>query len=236
MCGRYASAIPAMDLAAAFGIRPEHLVDDPAPSYNVAPTDPVPAVLARQAPGGQPVTELRVLRWGLVPWWATDARGAARRINARVETVAERPAFRSALAARRCLLPANGYYEWATGPGGAKQPYFLGAPDSRRLALAGLYERWRDPNGNLRWTCAILTTVAAGPLAELHDRTPMVLPPAHWPGWLDPAATDPAEALALPIPATEVVDAYPVHPRVGNVREAGPGLIEPLADRAAWPQ
>lgn len=235
VCGRYAAVIPAMDLAAAFGIRPENVLDDLEPSYNVAPTDPVPAVLTRSDGSGGIVTELRAMHWGLVPWWASDIRGAARRINARVETVAERPAYRAALASRRCLLPADGYYEWTTvGSRSAdrrKQPFFLHPRDSPSdgfLAFAGLYEQWRDPTGKTRWTCTILTAAAAGPLAALHDRTPMVVQRGSWQSWLDPAVLDPAAVLRMPIPATELLDAHPVHPRIGNVREAGSHLIEPV--------
>lgn len=232
MCGRYASAIPAMDLATAFGIRPDHVGQIPEPSYNVAPTDPVPAVLARSAPGESLEYELRAVHWGLVPWWSSDLRGAARRINARVETAAERPAYRSALVSRRCVLPATGYYEWSTAADGRKQPYFLRRPDGGPLALAGVYERWRAPSGEVRWTCAMLTTAATGPLAALHHRTPMVLPRSGWDAWLDPAAA-PAPALRVPIPATGILDAYPVSPQIGNVRATGSQLITPLTDAAA---
>ncbi len=227
MCGRYASSARAEDLAGVFGIRPEQVVDRPEPSYNVAPTDPVPGVLTRTS-GDQAARELRVLHWGLVPRWAGDARGAARRINARVETVATLPAYRSALAARRCLLPADGYYEWATGSHGRRQPYFLRPPGGSCLAFAGLYERWRDPTGQLRWTATILTTGAIGPLADLHDRMPMVVPELNWEAWLDPDLTNAHEALSLPMSPSELLTAYPVHPRVGNVRESGAGLIAPV--------
>ena len=142
-----------------------------------------------------------------------------------METVRERPAYRAALASRRCLLPANGYFEWAIGSDGAKQPHFLHPRDGAMLPLAGLYERWRAPTGEARWTCTILTTAAAGPLAALHNRTPMMVPPAGWYDWLDPRRTDPGAALTLLIPAIESLDAYPVHPRIGNVREIGAQLI-----------
>jgi len=163
-----------------------------------------------------------------VPWWAANAGGAARRINARVETVAARPAYRSALAARRCLLPADGYYEWATGPNGRRQPYFLRPPAGSGLAFAGLYERWREPTGQLRWTATILTAAASGPLAVLHDRMPMVVPEPDWEAWLDPDLTNAHEALSLPMSPGELLTAYPVHPRVGSVLESGSGLIAPV--------
>ncbi len=227
MCGRYVASARAEDLAEVFGIRPEHVLDRPEPSYNVAPTDPVPGVLIRSQ-GDQAARELRVLHWGLVPWWAANAGGAARRINARVETVAARPAYRSALAARRCLLPADGYFEWATGPHGRRQPYFLRPQEQSRLAFAGLYERWRESTGQLRWTATILTAAASGPLTALHDRMPMVVPAPNWDAWLDPDLTNAQEALSLPMSPGELLTAYPVHPRVGNVRGSGAELIAPV--------
>lgn len=230
MCGRYAASQRTEDIAAAFGIRNEQVVDRPQPNYNVAPTDPVPAVLGSSADDmDRAARELRVLRWGLVPRWATDARGAARRINARIETVATRPAYRAALAARRCLLPADGYYEWTTGPDGARQPFFLRPTEPGPLALAGLYERWRDPAGTSVWSCAILTTAASGPLAVLHDRMPMVVPPWNWDAWLDRSMVDASEALSLPSSPSPLLTAHPVHPRVGNVRASGPELSAAVA-------
>jgi putative SOS response-associated peptidase YedK len=243
VCGRYASASPVEDMAEAFGIRPQCILDPPPlPSYNVAPTDPVPGVLIRRTDRQADMRQLRTLHWGLLPPWATDARSAARRINARVETVAARPAFRGALAARRCLLPASGYFEWtssdstATAPVKAtvKQPYFLHPADGGLLAFAGLYERWSDADGATRWTCTILTTAATGPLSRLHDRMPMVVSPTDWTAWLDPTRTDPAAALRLPVCPAGLLAAYPVHARVGNVRATGPELVAPLSGRPVF--
>jgi putative SOS response-associated peptidase YedK len=224
MCGRYAASQRAEDIAEVFGIRPEGVLERPEPSYNVAPTDPVPAVLRRLDDRSDDGRVLRLLRWGLVPWWAPDARGAARRINARIETVATRPAYRAALAARRCLLPADGYYEWTTGPDGGRQPFFLRPTEPGPLALAGLYERWRDPAGTSVYSCTILTTAASGTLAVLHDRMPMVVPPSNWDAWLDRSLVDVSEALSLPRSPSPLLTAHPVHPRVGNVRASGPEL------------
>lgn len=227
MCGRYAASSRAEDIAEVFGIRPEHVVDRPAPSYNVAPTDPVPAVLPAPVDDRR---QLRLLRWGLLPWWAPDAKGAARRINARVETVATRPAYRAALTSRRCLLPADGYYEWTRGLDGVRQPFFFRPAAPGPLAFAGLYERWRDPAGTTVWTCTILTTASSGPLGRLHDRMPMVVPPSNWEAWLDRSLVDATEALSLPIAPASLLTGYPVHPRVGNVRQSGPELTIPLDD------
>lgn len=215
MCGRYAASQPVDDIAEVFGIRSERVMDRPEPSYNVAPTDAVPAVLSRPIAdrSGGPGRELRALRWGLVPWWAADTRGAARRINARVETVATRPAYRGALGTRRCLLPADGYYEWTTGADGGRQPFFLRPVEPGPVALAGLYERWRDPAGEIVWSCTILTTAASGPLERLHGRVPMVVSPSNWDAWLDRSLVDATEALSLPISPAPLLTAHPVHPR-----------------------
>ncbi len=219
MCGRYASSRPADDLAAHFE------VDAPVeevlpPSYNVAPTDPVYAVLERKG-----ARQLRVLRWGLVPSWAKDPKVGARFINARRETVGDKPAFRAAYARRRCLVPADGYYEWQRHEGG-KQPWFLSSAQDEPLAMAGLYEVWRSPEDAYLWTCTVLTTEAADDLGHVHDRTPLLVPPSAWQRWLDPERADPGADLL--VPATPgVLQAWPVSSAVGNVRNDGPELVLP---------
>ena len=219
MCGRYASARDARDLASAFETEePEQTIP---PSWNVAPTDPVHAVLQR---GGRRL--LTVLRWGLVPSWAQDAKGAARRINARSETVADKPAFRAAYARRRCLVPADGYYEWQVD-GTRKQPWFLSSRDGAPLAMAGVYEVWRGPDGAPLWTCAVLTTAAADELGHIHDRTPLLVPRSDWARWLDPAREDPGPGLLVPA-VSGFLDAWPVGSAVGNVRNDGPELARPV--------
>ncbi len=225
MCGRYASSRSAADLASHFGADevPEEQL---ALSWNVAPTDPVPIVLAREDR-----RILRVARWGLVPSWAKDPKGGARLINARRETVADKPAFRAAFARRRCLVPADGYYEWQRD-GGRKVPWFLSARDGEPLAMAGLYELWRAGEGS-PWllTTTVLTTDAADDTGAIHDRTPLLVPRAAWSAWLDPleVAPDPA-LLAAAVPG--VLDAWQVDPAVGNVRNQGPELAQPVADQA----
>ena len=220
MCGRYASSRGAHELAAHFEVDEPPEAELP-PSYNVAPTDPVYAVLQRDRS-----RQLRVLRWGLVPSWAKDAKGAARLINARRETVADKPAFRAAYQRRRCLLPADGYYEWQTG-GARKQPYFLSARDGGPLAMAGLYEIWAPPGGERLWTCTVITTEAADELGHIHDRTPLLVRPKDWSRWLDPAVEDPGADLLVP-GTPGVLEAWPVAPAVGNVRNDGPELVRPL--------
>ena len=240
MCGRYAAARSAQDLASWFGSEePEQAL---APRWNVAPTDPVYAVVHRER------RELRVLRWGLVPSWSKDAKGAARMINARVESVETKPAFRAAYQRRRCLLPADGYYEWQTD-GSRKQPWFLSARDGSPLAMAGLYEVWTPPGADRDtadrdtadgetaprlWTCTVITTSAADEHGEIHDRTPLLVLPAHWSRWLDPAVEDPGADLLVP-GTSGVLDAWPVSPAVGNVRNDGPQLVEPVVAPGAEP-
>ncbi|MFW6775632.1 SOS response-associated peptidase [Nocardioides sp. CPCC 205120] len=247
MCGRYASTRQPDDLVDEFGVAETVLAEPLAPSWNVAPTDPVYAVLERPPKPEEDLgvrRQLRALRWGLVPSWAKDAKGAARLINARSETVAEKPSFRRAFAARRCLLPADGYYEWyvteqqtrAGKP--VKQPYFIRPADGGTLVMAGLYEIWRDPDraeddpDRFRWTCTVLTTQATDDLGRIHDRMPMMVAPGAWDDWLDPTATagpDLLDLLDLLEPALPGrLTAYPVSAAVSNVRNDGPELVAPL--------
>lgn len=214
------------------------------PDHNVAPTKEVYAVVGRpEPPATQRVRrELRVMRWGLVPSWAPDASIASRLINARLETVAEKPAFRLAFAARRCLLPADGYFEWRAGnawtdrPSGraTKQPFLIRPKDGGVIAMAGLWERWRD-RGRSRddpaaWlnTCTIITTVAEDALGHLHDRMPVLMPRDRWAAWLAPGTTEVAELRALLAPEQGRLEAVPVSTAVNDVRNNGPHLVEPL--------
>lgn len=246
MCGRYASSRRPEDLVEEFDVV-ESRVAAPLPAdYNVAPTKEVYAVLERPprspAEGAAgldaPRRQLRVLRWGLVPSWAQDPTIGRRMINARVETVAEKPAFKRAFAARRCLLPADGYYEWyptsRTGPGGRplKQPFFVRPRDHSVLAMAGLYEIWRDPEradddpDRFRWTCTVLTTRAEDPVGHIHDRMPLTVERARWAEWLDPRATGRASLLVPAAPGA--LEAYPVATLVNDVSRNGPDLLSPL--------
>jgi putative SOS response-associated peptidase YedK len=239
MCGRYASARKRIELLEEFRIERDRVQAPLEPDYNVAPTKPVYAVVAREE------RELRVVRWGLVPFWAKDPKIGSRLINARAETVAAKPAFRHAFKRRRCLLPADGYYEWQRpdgsssdaaggGRGGAaKQPYFITRGDGGPLAFAGLYELWRDPalpDDHERawlWTATIITTSAPDELGRIHDRMPMVIEPARWPDWLDPECDDPAGLAALLAPAAASgLISYPVSTAVNSVRNNGPELIQ----------
>jgi putative SOS response-associated peptidase YedK len=222
VCGRYAAARPAEDIAASFGIRAEDVERRLDADWNVAPTKDVPVVVERD---GRRV--LTAARWGLVPVWADDPGIGARLVNARAETVAEKPAFRAALAARRCLLPADGWYEWTAGPDGSRLPWFLSSPGGEPLGFAGLWEVWYDAEGRPLVTCTIVTAAAPGDLAHLHDRAPVVVPPDAWADWLDPAAAAADVARLLrPVPSGRVV-ARRVAASVSNVRENGPQLLDP---------
>ena len=182
------------------------------------------------------------MRWGLVPFWAKDVKIGSRMINARAETVAEKPAFRRAFAKRRCLLPADGYYEWQSMPGAAKQPMYITRADGRSLAFAGLYELWRDPavgrddEDAWLWTATVITTSAPDELGMIHDRMPMIIDPASWDDWLDPANSDVADLRALLAPAAASgLTTYPVSTEVNSVRNNGPQLIEPIGGGSAAP-
>ena len=243
MCGRYASSRRPEDLVEEFEIVHSRVDTPLAPDYNVAPTKEVYAVVERPPSKDSdepPERQLRVLRWGLVPSWAKDPAIGNKMINARMETVAEKPAFRRAFAARRCLLPADGYFEWyptsqLTAAGRPrKQPFFIRPQDHGTLAMAGLYEIWRDPTRGdddperFRWTCTVLTTQAEDALGHIHDRMPLMVEPDRWSAWLDPTAPQ-GSLLDLLVPAAPGnLEAYPVSTLVSNVRNNGPELIEPL--------
>jgi putative SOS response-associated peptidase YedK len=250
VCGRYAVSA-----------RPERLADQfdvidifdglPEPDYNVAPTVSVPAVFERTVKTdveGAEAPEVRrrlaPLTWGLVPSWAKDRSIGSRLINARVETVAEKPAFRKAFASRRCLLPADGFYEWYTPDGHEsdtprgkvrKQPFFLHRRDGGLLVMAGLYEIWRDPaldrEDDAAWlrTCTVITTQATDAAGHIHDRMPMVVRPEAVDAWLDPTLTDPGRVLELLATDADELEAYAVSTEVNSVKNNGPDLLLPLA-------
>ncbi|KOV97508.1 MULTISPECIES: SOS response-associated peptidase [unclassified Streptomyces] len=246
MCGRYVSTRSPQDLAQLFHAAQWPTMEALEPSWNVAPTDQVWAVLERaprdEGGGAAPVRELRALRWGLVPSWAKEPKIGARMINARVETVHEKPAYRRAFVKRRCLLPADGFYEWQPGKDPAtgkmrKQPFFIHPEDGQVMALAGLYEYWRDPSvapddDPTAWltTCTIITTEATDAAGRVHPRMPLALTEDHYQAWLDPAHQDPDELGALlGQPADGHLHARPVSTAVNNVRNNGPQLLDPVS-------
>ncbi|MEU6388072.1 SOS response-associated peptidase [Streptomyces sp. NPDC046939] len=244
MCGRYVATRGPQDLSRLFDVadwRPEETLE---PSWNVAPTDAVYAVLERSERHGpdEAGRRLRTPRWGLVPSWAKDPKIGSRMINARVETVHEKPAFRTAFAKRRCLLPADGFYEWdpvkdeSTGKT-RKQPYFIRPADDSVMALAGLYAYWRNPDVTGdddpdAWlmTATIITTEATDEAGRIHPRMPLALAPEHYDTWLDPSHQDTDDLRALLTqPAGGHLKTHPVSTAVNNVRNNGPHLLDAAA-------
>jgi putative SOS response-associated peptidase YedK len=263
VCGRYAASRSPEDLveevlASGLPVAPVAAPDREAlhASFNVAPQQQVATLLAPRPDGGADAdadgggsgsgspARLRAMRWGLVPSWAKDPKVGNRMINARVETVTEKPAYRSLVGSRRCVLPADGWYEWQvvpaerSGTGKArKQPFFMAPPDGSLVGLAGLYSWWRvpdveDPDDPAAWlgTVTVLTTDAEPSLQAVHDRMPVVLPAEHWRTWLDRDVPGP-EALGLlaHLPTGRVVP-RPVQPAVGNVRNDSPALLDAPAE------
>jgi putative SOS response-associated peptidase YedK len=246
MCGRYASSANADVLRIEFDV--DEVFDGlPGPDYNVAPTVAVPAVFERRVrDSGEVRRRLAPLVWGLVPSWAKDASIGSRMINARLETVAEKPAFRKAFSLRRCLLPADGFYEWytpeGTRPAGRgskikKQPFFIHRADGERLVMAGIYEIWLDPTKDREddsaWlrTCSVITTDATDAAGHIHDRMPMVISRDAMDAWLDPNLTDPKEALELlAVTEADQLEAYPVSSAVNSVQNNDPSLIQPIEE------
>ena len=211
MCGRFTLRTPVAELAEIFeaAARP-----DLAARYNIAPGQDI--LVARAAAGGDGGREFAMLRWGLVPHWAKDPAMAARLINARAETVAEKPSFRDSYRRRRCLVPADGFYEWRKRPDGATQPYHLHLNDDAPFAIAGLWDSWRAPDGDALETCALITTEANRILEPIHHRMPVILPRDAYQSWLDEhSSPDMLEALLRPY-GPDDLEAVSVSPRVNN--------------------
>ncbi|MDA3650062.1 SOS response-associated peptidase [Saccharopolyspora indica] len=236
MCGRYASTKDPGKLAAEFAALDSTGGAAPGADFNVAPTKRVLTVVQRhpEDDAGERDLErtersIRVMRWGLVPMWAKDKSIGSRMINAKSETVTTKPSFRTSIKRYRCLLPADGWYEWKR-EGNRKQPFFMTSPDGSSLAMAGIFATWRDPqveDAEPLVTCSVLTTSAIGQLSEVHDRMPLLLPPTAWDHWLDPDQPDVTDLLAPP--SEELVAALelrPVSTTVNNVRNNGAELVE----------
>jgi len=229
MCGRFVSASPPDEIAKYFdAASPEALLE---PSYNVAPTNDIYAVTAD---GG--VRRVEAFHWGLVPGWAKDPKVGSRMINARAETLATKNAYKPAFKRRRCLIPADGFYEWKKLPGKKqKQPYFISRPDGERYAFAGLWEVWRGPKdaegnrtGDPLRSATIITTTPNDTMAEIHDRMPVILPATAWDQWLDPANDDIDTLGQLLVPSPPVLTRLqPVSTMVNNVRNKGEELMRP---------
>jgi putative SOS response-associated peptidase YedK len=221
MCGRFALIVDASVLADVFEVEPPA---DLKPRYNIAPTQTVPVVRR----GSESERELAPVRWGLIPSWAKDAKMGARMINARAETVAEKPSFRSAVKSRRCLVPASGFFEWVKTDGG-KQPYFVRFQDDRPFAFAGLWERWSKGDDGPVDTCTIITTIPNELMAKLHHRMPVILPPALFDEWLEPAPLAPNRLPDILVPhSAEGMQAYPVSTYVNKPGNDGPECLAPV--------
>lgn len=221
MCGRFALPNPE-EVAGHFGLKKG---GEPAPRFNIAPSQGVAAVRLSPETGER---ELTVLHWGLIPFWAEDRKIAYRMINARGETVAEKPAFRAAFKQRRCLIPALGFYEWEH-KSKTKQPYFVRLADAGMLAFAGLWEHWQGEEGEVIESCTIITTGANSTVARLHDRMPVIVGPADYDSWLDPR-TDKKRLLALVKPFAGEMVAYPVGKGVNNPKNDEPRCLEERKD------
>ncbi|MBD3882971.1 SOS response-associated peptidase [Phormidium tenue FACHB-886] len=219
MCGRFTLTQSAEAIAEHFELEESPFL---APRYNIAPTQPVAVVRAAQND-----RQFTHLHWGLIPSWSKDPTMGARLINARAETVAEKPSFRSALKYRRCLIPADGFYEWQRIKD-KKQPYWFGLDDRQPFAFAGLWEHWQSPDGSEIESCTIITTAANALMQSIHDRMPVILEPQDYEQWLDPAVQkgDRLQSLLRPY-SDEAMLTYPVSTTVNNPRNDSPDCIEP---------
>lgn len=229
MCGRFVSTSTPQQLADYFSVD-ELAAADATENFNVAPTQSV-LVVTESLPedGAEPHRVLDQYHWGLIPSWAKAKSVGNRMINARAETVAEKPAYKKAFATRRCIIPASGFYEWKKGTDGkTKQPYFIHPTEEPAFAFAGLWDRWKDP-GTEEWlrSCAIITGDANPVVRTIHDRMPVVLPRKHWDAWLDPANSDVDALRKLLVPApAKAVAAYPVSSRVNSPRNNSPENLD----------
>ncbi len=219
MCGRYAFFSPAEAVRRTFALDD---VPELEPRYNIAPTQHVPAVRAAE----EGARSFSLLHWGLVPKWAKERAIGNRMINARSETLAEKPSFREAFRKRRCLVLADGWYEWQVAADG-KQPWFIRRKDARPFAFAGLWERWKDPaDGSTLESCTIVTTAASASISKIHERMPVVLAEADWDRWLDTAFSDTGTLSGLLRPFdAEALEAWPVSRQVNAPKNQGPALI-----------
>jgi len=224
MCGRFALRASAEHLIKMFRL---HRVLKLELRYNIAPTQPVAAV--RQVDAER---ELAYLNWGLIPSWSKDPKMAARMINARAETVATKPSFRSAFKSRRCLIPADGFYEWKQTEKKTKQPYFIGLKNEKPFAFAGLWEHWESSDGSAIDSCTIITTEANDLLRNLHDRMPVILHEQDYDRWLDPKRNnrDELQSLLVPYPDSEM-SFFPVGTIVNNARNEMPDCVKPLKEQ-----
>ena len=227
MCGRFVLKAPFNELVRLYGLTNNVNLE---PRYNIPPTEDVAVVRSRDGK-----RTLDMLRWGLVPWWAKDLKVSFSNINAKAETVAEKPAFRDAFKERRCIIPADGFYEWKKLDAKTKQPYAIVMKDRSVFGFAGLWERWKDKaSGQTIQSCTIITTQPNEVCAPIHDRMPAILAPKDYARWLGEEPADPPHLMMMlkPYPA-EVMEAYPVSSRVGSVKNTEAELFERIEAGAA---
>lgn len=224
MCGRFVRKTPLTELAEIFEAT---LIADLAPDYNIAPTAEIAAVLWHARLHQRALVPIR---WGLVPAWSKDSSSAAKMINARAETLAEKPSFREAFKTRRCLIPADGFYEWQRDQEKEKQPVFIHLSTQQPLAFAGIYEHWKKPEGGWLSTCAVITTEANTKLQAIHHRMPVILTPEQQSVWLDPTLHDLVllQSMLIPLP-DQAVNFYPVSKQVNAVRFNSPDCLAPFS-------
>ncbi|MEW5962246.1 MAG: SOS response-associated peptidase [Pseudomonadota bacterium] len=224
MCSRYSLTSPPEAVRATFRYDNEERFP---PRYNIAPTQPV--AIVRTASSGK--REFALVRWGLIPSWVKDPATFSTLINARSETAVSKPSFRAAMRHRRCLVPADAYYEW-TGPQGAKQPHMVRLAKGGPFGIAGIWEHWLGPDGSEIETMAILTTTASRSLAWLHDRMPVIVPPEAYELWLDCRSGSARDAEALLVPARDgLLETIAISPRLNNPRNEGPEVQAPVGGR-----
>lgn len=242
MCGRYAQTADMRELMEQFSVTGTSPESSLPLNWNIAPTNPIYIVRANDQSGNDASREkaLAVVSWGLIGPWLTDFQEArasqSRAINARSESIHEKPTFRNAFRATRCLIPASGYYEWATALGkySPKQPFYISSRDDKQLPIAGIWSSWRAPSGEVIETASIITQEAQGELATIHSRMPVFMPQDRWDTWLNPRNTDVNELKSLMVVEhpESIVKAHPVSSAVNSVANNGKGLIveQPLGE------
>jgi putative SOS response-associated peptidase YedK len=223
MCGRYGSYLPPDEIARLFQV--PGALPNFAPSWNVAPSQPAPVIRLHPTTGAR---HLDLLTWGFIPYWtkSSELKKARKPINASVETAATSLMFRGAYQERRCLVHADNFYEWYDNPDKGKQPYAFARRNGQPLALAGLWDRWRGEDGTVIRSFVILTSVANGFMAPIHDRMPVIVEPQHWAAWLGETEADPAQ---LVHPSDEgTLRKWPISTKVNSPKNNGPDLLEPV--------
>jgi putative SOS response-associated peptidase YedK len=224
MCGRFNLTTPAHEIAAIFEVAPTHALS---PRFNIAPTQPIVAIRMQ---ADKKKRELVLLRWGLIPSWSKEPKVSFNTINARADTVATKPAYRAAFKQRRCLIPADGFFEWRKGPDNEKQPFHIHMKNDSPFAFAGIWERWQRAGEPGIESCSIIVTEANELMASIHDRMPVILPREVYQSWLDPGVVDVhrLESMLKPFASNEM-EAYPVSTIVNHAKNNVAECIVPLA-------